>query len=83
MMKRLVIISALAVTGLLTACSGYGETQINPYASLDWLTCVNAYVESNYTMAPVPEWSSAESAGAALIAACGQPLPAGEENLQP
>ena len=47
----------------------------NPYASLDWLDCVNTYVTSNYTMEPVEDWATIESTGEVLISACGQPYP--------
>jgi len=72
-MRKLILGIIVAVGLMLTACSGYDETAINPDASLDWLDCVSVYTESNYTMEPVADWATIDSTGDALIAACGTP----------
>jgi len=70
------VVLALAVNVAMGTSAQDGDFVIpNPYASLDWLDCVNTYVVSNYTMEPVEDWVTIESTGEALIAACGQPYP--------
>ena len=72
-LAAVLLMSASVAMGTFTHNGDYGIP--NPYASIDWLDCVNTYVTSNYTMEPVEDWATVESTGDALIAACGQPNP--------